>query len=150
MSTLAADLTQAWIQDLADAYQDGWLTSREAMQAVLFRALQGRGLPPRQLWLSPTLRFQAGTGVAADHLLRFQLQQWLSGRSPALIVTEADTVTAVIELHFSPAEYGDFRQPMRRLMSLYQLRGQTALYLELQPETGQPSEADPYFLANDL
>ena len=150
MFSLVPDLIEAWQADVAAAYRLGRLASREMVQAVLYQSLQGQGYPAREVWLSVPLQFQPGTGVAADQLERYQLQQWLSGRRPALLFTEDDAVVGVMELLFSPTEYGDFRQDMRRLIALYQLRGKAALFLAHDPDTGRLMTDRPYYLVDDL
>lgn len=143
-SLLAYHLIQAWQGPVYEAFAGGRLPHAGQVLAELFRALDGAGLPPANVWIQPRLQFapeeEAFSDIGPDESVRM----WLNGQTASLLVTQDGLVTGALELLFEPGGYPDYRRPVRRLMSLVQLAGKASVLLyrdalgQLLPGAGLP------------
>lgn len=119
-------LTNLWQPRIANIYDYGQIATERALQAVLFRELDGNGKDPT-CWIEPTLWVQ--TESRPHPTIK-----------PDIVITEGEEIRCIIELKYFPNKQVRLNHDFEKMKDLYQNPKTEGYILKIKPITGKYEE----------
>lgn len=125
MTDYREKLTRLWHTRISEIYDSGQIATERALQAMLFRELDGNGKDPT-CWIEPTLWVQ--TTDRSHPTIK-----------PDIVVTEGEEIKCIIELKYFPNKQVRLSHDFKKLKDLQDpdLQKKEGYLLQIDPKTGK-------------